>query len=73
MMFILNAMASMIRGSWTGVSTGEEVFDMIFAVLMIIISSVMGYSSGVVAARKEHNKIKGRIFFIENFIKEKAV
>ena len=71
-MFILNALVSMIHGHWAGISTGEEIFDMIFSVLMIIISSVMGYSSGVSSARKEHNKIKGRIFFLENFIKEKA-
>lgn len=70
-MFILNALITMIHGQWTGVTTGEEIFSMIFSVLMIIISSIMGYSSGVSAARKEHNRIKGRIFFIENFIKEK--
>lgn len=68
--FLLNACISMLHGEWSGVSTGEEIFDMIFSVLMIIISSVMGYSSGVGAARKEHSKIKGRIFFLENFLKE---
>ena len=43
-MFIINAGVSMIHGSWTGVSTGEEVFDMIFAVVMIIMSSVSDVS-----------------------------
>ncbi len=70
-MFILNAFISMLHGQWSGVTTGEEILSMIFAVLMIIVSSIMGYSSGVSAARKEHNKIKGRIFFLENFIKDK--
>ena len=70
-MFIVNAGVSMIHGSWTGVSTGEEIFDMIFAVVMIIMSSVMGYSSGVTSARKQHDRIKGRIYFLENFKKDK--
>lgn len=69
-MFIINAGVSMIHGSWTGVSTGEEVFDMIFAVVMIIMSSVMGYSSGVTSAHKQHDRIKGRIYFLENFKKD---
>ena len=43
---------------------------MIFSVVMIIMSSVMGYSSGVSSARKQHEKIKGRIYFLENFKKD---
>ena len=69
-MFIINAGISMIHGSWRGVSTGEEILDMIFAVVMIIISSVMGYSSGVTSAHKQHDRIKGRIYFLENFKKD---
>ena len=69
-MFILNACIEMLHGAWRGISTGEEIYNMIFSVLMIIIASVMGYSAGVNSARKEHDKIKGRIFFIEKFLEK---
>ena len=68
-LFIFNAAISMIHGEWSGISTGSEIFVMISSVFTIILSSVAGYSSGVGAARKEHSKIKSRIFFIENFLK----
>lgn len=68
-LFIFNAAISMIHGEWSGLSTGSEIFVMISSVFTIILSSVAGYSSGVNAARKEHGKIKSRIFFIENFLK----
>ncbi len=66
-MFILSAVIEMLHGSWRGISTGEEIYNMLLSVLMIVISSVIGYSAGVSAARKEHDKIKGRIFFLEKF------
>ena len=69
-MFILSACIEMLHGAWRGISTGEEIYNMIFSVLMIIIASVMGYSAGVNSARKEHDKIKGRIFFIERFLEK---
>lgn len=72
-MFILNACVEMLHGAWRGVSTGEEIYNMIFSVLMIIIASVMGYSAGVNSARKEHDKIKGRIFFIEKFLEKHPI
>jgi hypothetical protein len=68
MMFIMSACVEMLQGAWRGISTGEEVYNMIFSVIMILMASVMGYSSGVNSARKEHDKIKGRIFFIEKFL-----
>lgn len=72
-MFILSAFVEMLHGAWRGISTGEEIYNMIFSVLMIIIASVMGYSAGVNAARKEHDKIKGRIFFIEKFLEKHLI
>lgn len=66
-MFVLSAIIEMLHGAWRGISTGEEVYNMLLSVLMIVISSVVGYSAGVNAARKEHDKIKGRIFFLEKF------
>ena len=72
-MFILNACVEMLHGAWRGISTGEEIYNMLFSVLMIIIASVMGYSAGVTSARKEHDKIKGRIFFIEKFLEKHPI
>ena len=71
-MFILSACIEMLHGSWRGVSTGEEIYNMILSVLMIVLSSVLGYSAGVNAARKEHDKIKGRIYFLERFNQSNA-
>lgn len=68
LMFILNAGVAMLHGAWRGISTGEEIYNMIFSVVMIIMASVMGCSAGVNSARKEHDRIKGRIFFIEKFL-----
>ena len=51
-MFILSACIEMLHGAWRGISTGEEIYNMMFSVLMIIIASVMGYSAGVNSARK---------------------
>jgi hypothetical protein len=41
---------------------------------MIVIASITGYSAGADAGRKEHDKIKGRIFFLERYLatEEKA-
>ena len=66
-MFVLSACFGMLHGTWRGISTGEEIYKMILSVLMIVLSSVMGYYAGVNAAQKEHDKIKSRIFFIEKF------
>lgn len=66
-MFVLSACIEMLNGAWRGISTGEEVYNMILSVLTIVIASVVGYSAGVTSARKEHDKIKGRIYFLEKF------
>lgn len=66
-MFLLSAVIEMLHGAWRGISTGEEIYKMLLSVLMIVLASVMGFYSGVNAAKKEHDRIKGRIFFIEKF------
>lgn len=65
---ILTAVISMVKGVWVGVGDASAIFDMIYSMFMIVISSIMGYSSGANSARKENDRIKGRIYFIEKFL-----
>ena len=67
-MFVLTAAVTMFKGTWIGVGDASAIFDMIYSAFMIVLSSVLGYSSGATAARVEHDKIKGRIYFLEKFL-----
>lgn len=67
-MFILTAAVTMFKGTWIGVGDASAIFDMIYSAFMIVLSSVLGYSSGAMSARSEHDKIKGRIYFLEKFL-----
>ena len=67
-MFILTTAVTMFKGTWIGVGDASAIFDMIYSAFMIVISSVLGYSSGAMSARVEHDKIKGRIYFLEKFL-----
>lgn len=67
-MFILTAAITMFKGTWVGVGDASAIFDMIYSAFMIVISSVVGYSAGAMSARVEHDKIKGRIYFLEKFL-----
>lgn len=70
---VLTAVISMVKGVWIGVGDASAVFDMLYSIFMIVISSIMGYSSGASAARKEHEKIKGRIYFLERFLNNEKI
>ncbi len=67
-MFLLTAGITMFKGSWIGVDDASAIFDMLYSILMIVISSILGYSSGAKSARKEFDKVKGRIYFLEKFL-----
>ena len=67
-MFVLTAVVTMFSGYWNGLDGASAVFDIIYSVLMIVVSSFMGYSAGADAGRKEMDKIKGRIFFLERYL-----
>ena len=73
-MFLLTTVVTMFSGYWKGVDGASAVFDIIYSVTMIVIASITGYSAGADAGRKEHDKIKGRIFFLERYLatEEKA-
>lgn len=73
-MFLLTTVVTMFRGGEWMHNGASVVFDIIYAVLMIVIASITGYSAGADAGRKEHDKIKGRIFFLERYLatEEKA-
>lgn len=68
LMFILTALVTMFKGSWVGISDASAIFDMLYSILLIVFSSVIGYTSGADCVRKENDKIKGRIYFLERFI-----
>lgn len=73
-MFILTTVVTMLSGTWKGIDGASAVFDIIYSVMMIVVASITGYSAGADAGRKEHDKIKGRIFFLERYLaaEEKA-
>lgn len=73
-MFLLTTVVTMFSGYWKGLDGASAVFDIIYSVMMIVIASITGYSAGADAGRKEHDKIKGRIFFLERYLatEEKA-
>ena len=71
-MFALTAVVTMFKGSWVGIGDASAVFDMIYSILMIVLSSVFGYTSGSTCAKKENDKIKGRIYFLERFMQSQA-
>lgn len=72
-MFALTTVVTMFSGYWKGIDNASAVFDIIYSALMVIISSITGYSAGADAGRKEHDKIKGRIFFLERYLAEEGV
>jgi hypothetical protein len=69
-MFLLTAVVTMFNGTWHGVDKASVVFDMIYSVMMIILCSIMGFTSGTNAFHKDHDVIKGRIYFLERFLNE---
>ena len=71
-MFVLTTVVTMFSGYWKGLDNASALFDIIFSALMVVISSYTGYSAGAEAGRKEHDKIKGRIFFLERYLAEEG-
>lgn len=65
--FITSALVSMISGRWLGLADPSVIYDMLFLSLLIVISSVLGYSAGAESAKRDHDKIKARIFFLEKY------
>lgn len=61
---IINA----IQGSWNELDGISALYDMFIAILGIIIASTVGYSVGVKTIRKENDKIKTRIVFLQEFV-----
>lgn len=67
-MFVITAVVTMFSGYWKGLDGASALFDIIYSVLMIVVASITGYSAGADAGHKEHDKIKGRIFFLERYL-----
>lgn len=70
LMFALSTFGAMLGATWRGIDSASAFFNIIYSVLMIVIASITGYSAGTDAGRKEMDKIKARIFFIEKFNSE---
>lgn len=73
LMFVLSTVGAMLGATWKGIDSASALFNIIYSVLMIIIASITGYSAGADAGRKEADKIKARIFFIEKFNSEEGL
>ena len=73
-MFVLTTVVTMFSGYWKGLDGASALFDIIYSAMMIVIASIMGYTAGADAGRKECDKVKGRIFFLERYLatEEKA-
>ncbi len=67
-MFVLAAVVTMFSGYWKGLDDASAIFDIIYSAVMVVIASITGYTAGADAGRKEADKIKGRIFFLERYL-----
>lgn len=67
-MFAVSTLGAMLSATWKGIDSASAVFHIVWSVLMIILASITGYTSGTDAGNKEHDKIKARIFFLERYI-----
>ena len=67
-MLIVNIAVTMFKWQYVGLENANEIYNMLISAFMIVMASAMGYSAGATSARKEHDKIKNRIFFIERFL-----
>lgn len=59
---------SAFAGRFTGLNSFSAFFAMLYTILMIILSSVLGYSKGSDNAKKELDLVKVRIIFLETFL-----
>ena len=71
-LFSLTVVITMIKGTWAGITSAAVVFEIVYSIFSIILSSIVGYSSGAAAAEKDMDRIKGRIFFLERFISNES-
>lgn len=66
---ILNAVTSSLKKA----SFTEFIFDMLVAVLLIIIASVVGYDVGVKNVRTKNDAIKCKVLFLSKFIEKNQI
>lgn len=70
LMLIMSAFVSMLKGSFIGIADASALYDMIWSAISIVISSMSGFYTGTKSAKREHERIKSRIFFIEKFLEK---
>lgn len=73
LMFVVSTVGAMLGGMWKGIDSASSVFNIVWSVLMIVFASYTGYTAGVDSGRKEMDKIKARIFFLERFNAEEGI
>lgn len=70
--FIINVLINAITTSFVG-SWQNAIFDMLLAVLTVVLASVCGYSAGVTSVRKDNEKTKSRILFLSLFTEKHSI
>lgn len=65
---IATAFLAMIKGTLIGFEDTSVVYDIIYMALSIVLASYSGYSAGATSARQEFDRIKQRVFFLEDFL-----
>ena len=73
LMFVISTVGAMLGATWKGIDSASAVFNIVWSVLMIVFASYTGYTTGVDSGRKEMDKIKARIFFLERFNAEEGI
>ena len=64
--FATNVLINTITTSFAG-GAANAIFDMFLSVLLIVMASVCGYSTGVTSVRRDNDNIKNRILFLSLF------
>ena len=68
-MFLTTAIVMMFKGTYMGFENASIFFDMMYSVMLIILSSFFGFSAGTKSTKLELERIEARIFFLERFEK----
>lgn len=72
LIFFSTALINAITTTFMGAST-NAVLDIFLSVLMIVISSVVGYGAGVNAVKDKDDRVKSRIIFLSLFCQKNGI
>lgn len=73
LMFLVSALSAAISSPSMGQVNAAMFYDIVWSCISIVMACFAGFDAGSISARKDADKVKARIFFIENFLEaEKA-